>query len=160
MKSNLARFWAASMAMVLVMASAAPAWANPSYERVYDASARRYVYVQKPTAKDRIQNAWRNPVVRSSAIGTAAGVGVGALTGKSLLKGGLVGAATGAGVGLMDKSELLRDKPLARRALKGTAIGAGAAITAGTGILPAAAIGTGVGAGVHYTRKHILEQPD
>jgi len=125
-------------------------------QQVYHARvSHTHHYHHHPTISDRFHTTlYRHPIATRAGIGGAAGVGIGAIAGHSLLRGGLAGAAAGTGVGLIDKNRTLRHEPLARRTLKGGVIGAGVGIAAGAALLPAAAIGAGVGVAVHYAKKY------
>jgi hypothetical protein len=131
--------------------------AETTYKRVYDASANRYVYVPERTLSGRVNNkarsAWRNPVVKQAAIGTAVGAVAGGISGRSsALKGAGVGALVGAGTGLMDSSRVLDGKPMVKTTLKGAAIGTGASVINDSSVMKGAAIGGAAGAGTHLIR--------
>lgn len=135
----------------LLLMSTVPAAAEV-YERVYSVEEHRYVYVPRETTGSKIKRFFRKPVVKKMTVGTAGGVGLAAVTGHSLVKGGVAGAATGLGVHAVDKSHTMQRKPLARRALKGGIIGTGIGVAAGAALLPAVAVGAGVGAAYHYIK--------
>ncbi len=145
--------------LLLNLVALAPVSLAQDYQRVYDANARKYVYVPKQSTGNRlttgVKNAWTNPVVKKGAVGAGIGVGAAALGDKGLLKGGLIGAGVGAGWGAMDKSQTLQRKPLMRHVSKGALAGAGAgAAMGGLGVLPGAVIGAGAGAATHYVKTH------
>jgi hypothetical protein len=129
--------------------------ASPTYRRVYDARAGRYVYVEN-TTQSRARSVARDPIVKQAAIGAALGAGAGALTDKStVLRGAGIGVLTGAGSGLIDSSRSLEGKPLVKSGLKGAVIGTGASAVTRNNKLKGAAIGGAAGAGVHVIRDYL-----
>jgi hypothetical protein len=147
----------------ILLASLLPvqAWGQ-TYERVYDAHARQYVYVPQQSHskswKDKlsggIKSIWHEPILKKSVIGAGVGVGASAIAEKNMLKGGLVGAGVGAGWAVLDDSKTMDHRPLLKSVSKGALAGVGAsAVTGGLGALPGAAIGAGVGAAAHYVKK-------
>lgn len=147
--------------MLLLWIAPVQVWAQ-TYERVYDAHARQYVYVPQQTHpknwKDKlsggVKSIWHEPILKKSVIGAGVGLGASAIAEKNMLKGGLVGAGVGAGWAVLDDSKTMERRPLLKSVSKGALAGVGAsAVTGGLGALPGAAIGAGVGAAAHYVKK-------
>jgi hypothetical protein len=133
--------------------------AETKYRRLYDPQTRRYVYVPESSISEKAKTAFKNPIVKQAAIGSAVGAAAGLLSDRtSILKGAGVGALTGAGAGLVDNSQSLSDNPLLRRSLKGALIGTGASVVTHGPALKGALVGAGAGAGYHYLKDYLLGQ--
>ncbi len=97
-------------------------------------------------------------IVKSTAAGAGIGAVAGAISGESsALKGGLVGAGTGAVVGALDRSDTLRDNPLARRAASGAALGVGTSLITGSNLIKSGLVGAGAGAVYHYGKSRLTD---
>jgi hypothetical protein len=132
------------------------AFAEQKYERVYNASAHRYEYIPQKSLAQKTKDAFKNPIVKQSAVGAAVGLGAGMLSREgSPLKGAGIGALVGAGTGLMDTSTTLKNKPLLKSTAKGALIGTGAGAVMGTSKLKGAALGAAAGAGAHFIKDYM-----
>ncbi len=161
------RFWNFSQHAALSFAALsislgifAPALAEQTYTRVYDARAHQYVYVPKPSTTDRVkanaQYYWKNPVVKQATIGAGIGAASGLLFDRtSVFEGAAAGAIVGAGTGWLDKSGVLDDHPAIKSSVKGAAIGTGVGAVSGSGLGKGAVIGAAAGAGAHYVKDYL-----